>query len=195
MRFLKQTMTKLGFPNRWVDLVMNCITTSSFSVLISGSPKGMIHPQRDLRQGCPLSPYLFILCVESFSNLLLQVEQNHQFQGLKFGKEITVAHLLFADDSLMFTKASVDSCKALKAIFDCYAAASGQLFNFDKSSMVFSGKIPADRVNGIKNIFQLNVVSIHEKYLGLPSMVGRNKTNFFNEVKLKVLSKISNRQH
>ncbi|KAL9414454.1 hypothetical protein AB3S75_042843 [Citrus x aurantiifolia] len=145
---------------------MNCITTSSFSMLVNGSPKGMIHPQRGLRQGCPLSPYLFILCAESFSNLLLQAEQNHQIQGLKFGKEITISHLLFADDSLVFTKASVDGCKALKAIFECYAAASGQLFNFDKSSMVFSGKIPADRVNVIKGIFQLKVVSSHEKYLG-----------------------------
>ena len=103
--------------------------------------------------------------------------------------------LLFSDDSLVFTKASVDSCKALKAIFNRYAAASGQLFNFDKSSMVFSGKIPADRVNAIKRIFQLNMVSRHEKYLGLPSMVGSNKKNFFNEVKLKVVSKISNWQH
>ena len=123
----------------------------------------MIHPQRGLRQGCPLSPYLFILCAESFSNLLLQAEHNHQFQGLKFGKEITISHLLFADDSLVFTKASVDSCKALKAIFDHYAAASGQLFNFDKSTMVFSGKIPGDRVNAIQSIFQLKVVSRHEK--------------------------------
>ncbi|KAH9670686.1 putative reverse transcriptase/RNA-dependent DNA polymerase [Citrus sinensis] len=92
---------------------------------------------------------------ESFSNLLLQAEQNHQFQGLKFGKEITISHLLFADNSLVLTKASVDSCKALKAIFDRYAAASGQLFNFDKSSMIFSGKIPGDRINAIKSIFQL----------------------------------------
>ena len=112
-----------------------------------------------------MSPYLFILCAESFSNLLLQAEQNHQFHGLKFGKEITISHLLFADDNLVFTKASVDSCKALKANFDRYATASGQLFNFDKSSMVFNGKIPADRVNTIKSIFQLKVVSRHEKYL------------------------------
>ncbi|KAH9717652.1 reverse transcriptase domain-containing protein [Citrus sinensis] len=109
--------------------------------------------------------------------------------------ELTISHLLFADDSLVFTKASVDSCKNLKAIFDCYAAASGQLFNFEKSSLVFSGSIPEDRAEAIKNIFQLNVVSRHGKYLGLPSMVGRKKTSFFNEVKLKVVSKIASWQH
>ena len=112
-----------------------------------------------------------------------------------FGQEITISHLLFADDRLVFTKALIDSCKALKAIFDHYAAASGQLFNFNKSSMVFSGKIPVNRINAIKSIFELNVVSRHEKYLGLSSMVGRNKKNFFNEVKLKVVSKISNWQY
>lgn len=132
---------------------------------------------------------------EAFSNLLLQAEHNHLIQGLKFGKELTISHLLFADDSLVFTKASVDSCKNLKAIFDCYAAASGQLFNFEKSSLVFSGSIPKDRAEAIKNIFQLNVVSRHGKYLGLPSMVGRKKTSFFNEVKLKVVSKIASWQH
>ena len=85
----------------------------------------------------------------------------------------------------MFTKASIDNCKNLKAIFDCYAAASGQLFNYDKSFLVFSGKVPGDRVEAIKRIFQLNVVSRHEKYIGLPSIVGRKKTSFVNEVKLK----------
>ena len=111
-------MIRLGFPNRWVDLVMNCITTSSFSVIINGKAKGMIYPQRDLRQGCPVSSYLFILCAEAFSNMLLQAERNHLIQGLQFRKEITTSHLLFADDSLVFTKASVDSCKNLKTIFD-----------------------------------------------------------------------------
>lgn len=61
--------------------------------------------------------------------------------------------------------------------------------------MFFSGKISEGQITTIKNIFQLNVVSRHEKYLGLPSMVGRKRTSFFNDVKLKVLSKISNWQH
>ena len=60
---------------------------------------------------------------------------------------------------------------------------------------MFSGRIPGDKIEAIKNIFKLNVVSRHEKYMGLPSTVGRKKTSFFNEVKLKVVSKIANWQH
>lgn len=66
---------------------------------------------------------------------------NPKFQGLKFGKELTISHLLFVNGIFVFTKVLVDSCKNLKAIFDCYVAASGQLFNFEKSSLVFNGII------------------------------------------------------
>lgn len=114
--------------------------------------------------------------------------------GVKFGKDVTIFHLLFADDSLIFSKASIADCKNLKEIFDCYAQAPGQIFNFDKSSM-FSEKTPKGQITAIRGLFNLKVVSSHEKYLGLSSMIGRKKQNFFNEVKLKVLNKISSWQH
>lgn len=92
---------------------------------------------------------------------------------------MTVSHLLFADDSLIFTGASVKDYRNLKAIFDCYIAASGHIFNYEKSSMFFSGKLQVEQIIAIKNIFQLNMVSKYEKYLGLPSMIERKKMSFF----------------
>ncbi|KAH9750466.1 reverse transcriptase domain-containing protein [Citrus sinensis] len=190
--FLRNTMHNLGFSRKWVELVMRCVTTSSFSILINGVAKGLIYPQRGLRQGCPLSPYLFILCAEVFSNLLAQAESKQLIHGLKFSSQLSISHLLFADDSLIFTRATTEDCINLKAIFECYAVASGQIFNFDKSSIFFSVNTPAARVAAIKNIFDLQVVSRHAKYLGLPAMVGRKKVTFFNDIKLRVLNKISN---
>lgn len=67
--FLKYTMERLGFSLKWVELIMRCISTSSISVLINGVAKGLIQPQRGLRQGCSLSPYLFILCAKPFQTL------------------------------------------------------------------------------------------------------------------------------
>ncbi|KAH9800273.1 hypothetical protein KPL71_000599 [Citrus sinensis] len=87
--------------------------------------------------------------------------QKH-WESVKNGVLATCLHVL--------NQASVEDFKRLKALFECYTSASGQLFNYEKSSMVFSGKLPQGQIATIKDIFQLNVVSRHEKYLGLPSM-------------------------
>ncbi|KAH9747206.1 reverse transcriptase domain-containing protein [Citrus sinensis] len=136
--FLKQIMLRMGFSQRWVDRIMNCISTVSFSVILNGVAKGFFHPQRGLRQGCPLSPYLFIMCAEAFSNLIRQAEHQKLIHGLNFGKDLTISHLLFADDSLIFARATADECRNLKRVFECYERALGQIFNMEKSSMFFS---------------------------------------------------------
>lgn len=132
---------------------------------------------------------------EVFSNMLMQAEKKKLIKGLKFANDVSISHLLFADDSLVFSRASVTDCQHLKEVFDYYAEASGQIFNFEKSSLFFSCKIPAGQIAAIKGIFKLNVFLRYQKYLGLPSMIGKKKMSFFKEIKLKVLNKISSWQH
>ena len=68
--FLKGIMSKLGLSERWIDRVMSCVISTSFSVLINGKAYHNIQPSRGLHQGDPLSPYLFLLCAEGFSSML-----------------------------------------------------------------------------------------------------------------------------
>ena len=68
--FLEQILLKLGFQESWVALIMKCITTVSYSILVNGEPKGMIKPSRGLRQRDPLSPYLFLFCAKGLNALL-----------------------------------------------------------------------------------------------------------------------------
>lgn len=114
--FLRQTMSKLGFKEKWIKSVIDCITTSSFSVIINGTPKGMITPQRGLRYGCPLSTHLFITCPEAFSNLLTQAEKEKPIYGLRFKQHICISHLLFTCDNLIFSRALFKYCQHLKDI-------------------------------------------------------------------------------
>lgn len=135
------------------------------------------------------------MCVEAFCRILQRAEEKELIHELKFSKEIIISHFLFADDSLIFARAAIKDCQHLKQIFNNYAAASGQLFNYNKSSIFFSGNTDNESISAIKNIFQLNIVSRHEKYLGPPSMVGRKRKGFFNDIKLKVTSKLSSWHH
>lgn len=188
-------MKRLGFSQQWISLIVRCISFVSFFVIINGSVRGLIKPQRGLKQGGPLSLHLFITCAEAFSFLLQQAEQQRMIHILSFGKDLKISHLLFTDDSLVFSKASIADCQNLKRILECYSTASGQIFNFEKSSLFLNGNIQHEQASAIGNIFQLNIVSRHEKYLGLPSMIGRKRSSFFNDIKLKIYNKISSWQH
>ncbi|XP_050231894.1 uncharacterized protein LOC126680759 [Mercurialis annua] len=189
--FVEAMMLKLGFSSVWVCKIMNCLSSTSFSFLLNGSVKGNITPSRGLRQGDPLSPYLFIICAQGLSALINNAVVNKALHGINFGGSCPqISHLFFADDSLLFCRASLKECSAIKEILLTYGKASGQLINFDKSALSF-GKCTQDRtVNEIKNFLQIPVVQCHEKYLGLPSTVGKNRAESFKSIKEKVYQKL-----
>jgi hypothetical protein len=105
--FLRAMLLKMGFAVRWVDMIMSCVESVRFSVKLNGLNSESFLPSRGLRQGDPLSPYLFLFCVEGFSALLCQAQAEARLAGVSFGRDgQTVTHLLFADDSVVFLEAS-----------------------------------------------------------------------------------------
>ena len=99
--------------------------------------------------------------------------------------------MFFADDSLLFCKASIQECQKLMAILDLYEAASGQKINADKSSIAFSQNTPSDLKAKVLEVMGPMKDSKHYKYLGLPSIIGRSKTKVFVEVKERVAKKLA----
>ena len=79
--FLEKILLKMGFQESWVAMIMECITMVTYSILVNGEPKGLITPTRGLRQGDPLSPYLFLFCVEGLNAILNQASENGDIHG------------------------------------------------------------------------------------------------------------------
>lgn len=100
--FVERVMIKLGFAVELVERIMHCISTVSFTANINGATIGNIIPSKGLRQGDPISPYLFLLCVEWLSALIKNASLNSQVMGLLvMGQGVCVSHLFFANDSLI----------------------------------------------------------------------------------------------
>jgi hypothetical protein len=119
-------MEAMGFPHQLTDTIMNCVTNVTFYILINGQPSQSLIPQRGLRQGEPLSPYLFIICAHVLSNLITNAQISKKIQGIKIAHGAPeVSHLLFADDSLFFCRAKKEEAKEIHNILIAYQEASG----------------------------------------------------------------------
>ena len=115
--FIKALLQKMGFHQHWNKLMMECISSVQYRILLNGHPRGLIVPQRGLRQGDPLSPYLFILCTEALSANIRKAEREKKLTGIKVARACpSISHLFFADDSLFFCKAQREECLTILKI-------------------------------------------------------------------------------
>lgn len=101
--FVENVMKRLGFNQRQIAMIMECVSTVSYSILTNAEPKSPIVPSRGLRQGDPLSPYLFLLCGEGLTSLLRRAENEQRIIGINICRRAPqMSHLFFADDNIHF---------------------------------------------------------------------------------------------
>ena len=110
--------------------MMECITSATYSVLINGEPHGHIVPTRGLHQGDPLSPYLFLMCIEGLHGIINSAASKDEIWGVSICRSgLRITHLLFANDSLIFCRAKEAECQKFLDLLVIYERALGQKIN------------------------------------------------------------------
>jgi len=182
--FLAQMMEKLEFHQRWINVVMKCVSSVSYKIRVNGELTETFKPERGQRQGDPLSPYLFLLCAEGFSALLQRAEEIRLMRGVKVcPRAPSVSHLLFADDSLILFRANRGDAQQLQSILRLYEECSGQLINKDKSAAMI-------RKQEVMQELRITKETMNERYLGLPVHVGRSRSFVFAYLKDRIWKRI-----
>ncbi|PNX97372.1 ribonuclease H, partial [Trifolium pratense] len=190
--FLRGMLERLGFANRWIHWMMLCVSSVNYSVLVNFDKVGPIFPGRGLRQGDPLSPYLFILVTEGLTTLIKNSVIKGDLHGVKVCRGAPpVSHLLFADDCFLFCRSNLSETNHLMQILRTYENATGQEINMTKSEVFFSRNLSKAAQEDLSNIMGVRHVLCTGNYLGLPSMIGRKKRDIFAYIKDRIWKRIN----
>lgn len=181
----------MGFSKVWCNLILQCISTTNLSITMNGYPCGFFKPTRGLRQGDPLSPYLFLFCMESLSRTITHAENPNLLRGHRINNHApSITHLLFADDCLLFCEASTHASNNLVKLFSDFGKASGQLINLSKSGVFFSAHTDPDIMNAIQSGLNVQSIPLSDKYLGSPLFTNRSKIKCFEPMVENMKSRI-----
>jgi hypothetical protein len=163
----------VGFGDKFINWTLSCVTSANFAVMINGEPTNFFRGERGLRQGCPLSPYLFILIMEGLSILLSKSFTEHQISGIKVSNLIKIVHLMFVDDVLLMTKADPEEWLVILDVLQLFCSVSGLSINLSKSSVHYWGLTDAELLI-LKDSIPLTFINLSEgfTYLGFQMKLG-----------------------
>ncbi|XP_060968531.1 uncharacterized protein LOC133035965 [Cannabis sativa] len=189
--FIERVLMANGFDSKVCHLIMACVRSVSYSVLLNGSPIKKIVPQRGLRQGDPLSPFLFLLCQEVLSKLLLKAESDGLVHGIKIASSAPpINHLMFADDTILFCRANEGEAETIIQCLSTYEQWSGQKCSMSKSSVLFSSNLIHTRKQSLLNCLKVSQVTGDELHLGNPFVFKRRKKEDYTKLRLSLTKRL-----
>lgn len=165
--FLFICLSTLQIPPIFIHWLRACVCTPSYSIGYNGTVQGYFKGRRGLRQGDPLSPYLFVIAMNCLSEMLNRGANEGKFGYHAKCSSSKLTHLCFADDLLIFTDGKLSSVQAIISILDEFAAHSGLKISLQKTSFVSCG-VPQDQVDIIAQTCHLTAATLPVCYLGVP---------------------------
>ncbi|GAU51587.1 hypothetical protein TSUD_414310 [Trifolium subterraneum] len=190
--YLDSVMGSMGFPTLWRKWIRECVCTATTSVLVNGSPTDEFPLERGLRQGDPLSPFLFLLAAEGLHVLMEALVERNLFSGYSMGSEapVSVSHLQFADDTLLMGTKSWANVRALRAALVLFESMSGLKVNFNKSLLV-GVNIPDSWLGEAASALSCRVGKIPFLYLGLSIGGDPRRISFWEPMLDRLKSRLS----
>ncbi|KAJ9707046.1 hypothetical protein PVL29_002163 [Vitis rotundifolia] len=165
--FLDHVLEKKGFSPRWRKWMSGCLSSVSYAVLVNGNAKRWVKTSRGLRQGDPLSPFLFTLVADVLSRFLLRAEERNMLEGFRVGRNRTrVSHLQFADDTIFFSNSREEELQTLKSLLLVFGHISGLKVNLDKSN-IYGINLDQNHLYRLAEMLDCKVSSWPILYLGL----------------------------
>jgi hypothetical protein len=139
--FLEGSLKRLGFHSTWIQWVMECVSTISYTVYFNNVQLESFKPSRGLRQGDPLSPFLFLFVADGLSRLFKKETQQGMLQELHICRRSPgISHLLFADDTMVFFKVDQGQAEVIKGLLRRYEMGTSQLISPSKCSIMFGSQ-------------------------------------------------------
>ena len=165
--FITSVLRAMGLPAQFILRIRVCISTAAFSVSVNGSLEGFFTSARGIRQGCSLSPYMYVILNNVLSKMLNKAAATRKFDYHPQCREVRLTHLSFADDILVFSDGSLSSLQGILEVLEKFTNISGLHINASKSSVFASGKNVSTMLEESVRI-GIKVGSVPVKYLGMP---------------------------
>ena len=190
--FLEDTLKAAGLSEVWTRWIMNCVSGPSMNLLWNGERTGSFQPRRGLRQGDPLSPYLFVLCMERLCHMIDLSTASKKWKPISISRGgPKLSHICFADDLILFAEASVSQIRIIRGILETFCQASGQKISLEKSKIFFSKNVSRELGKLISNESGIQATQDLGKYLGMPVLHKKINKDTFGEVLAKMTSRLT----
>ena len=190
--FIREILIRVNLLEDLIDIIMRCISIVPTSILFNGKALDPIFPSRGIRQGDPLSPYLFILCMDFLGQLIAEKCNAKLWNPMKaFQRGPPFSHLFFADDLVFFAKADYVNCLAIREVLDHFCRVSSQTISDAKSMVYFSPNVDRDTRESLSDILGFATTPFLGKYLDIPLKQPRSSFWDYNYILDRVKQKLA----